>query len=366
MRRPILVVADCHIGNTGPFPGPTIAGLNSRCRQALGALAQVSQVAKRRGARDAISLGDFFDSARPEPAVIRAAQIALQRSGLRWHMLVGNHEQRTKREPGDNSLAPLAPVAESIADGAPRIVPLAELGVSFVVGSTSEEILGAIGSNPDRGPWYAFHAGIWDERHPPYMRETSAVSFEAIRELGIHALAGDWHEHLVFGEGAEKRALRLGRIGNGHAVQVGSLLPRGFGELGVERGVALLLVGEESFEVLPAPGPRFLRIELDELGAVVELDEVRSWGVYLEIEASTPEERDRAASALAAAEKAWPTRILGWRVRSIARAEGEVARVRRGETAEEAIAAFVRTSPEITAPRDEVLAHALGRFRVKR
>lgn len=365
-RPPILVVADCHIGNTGPFPGPMISGINARCRQALGALAEVSSVAKRRGARDAISLGDFFDSHRPEPAVIAAAQIALRRSGLRWHMLVGNHEQRSKREPGDNSLAPLAPVVETIVDGAPRAVPLKDLGVVLVVGSTSEEILGAIGSNPDRGPWYAFHAGIWDASHPPYMRE-NAVSFEAIRKLGIHALAGDWHEHAVFGAGAAKRAHRLGRIGNGYAVQVGSLLPQGFGELGPERGVALLLLDEdeEQIEVIRAPGPRFIRIQLEELAEVVRM--VSAWGVYVEVEASTIEERDEAAARLAAVALAHPTRILGWRVRTTARVDGgAVARVRRGETAEAAIESFVRASPEITAPRDEVLAHALARYRQRR
>lgn len=352
---PVLVVADVHLGNVGPMGGPVVGGLNQRCREILAALEDACERARAAGAREAISLGDFFDSHQPEPQVIRAAQIALERSGLAWSLLVGNHEQRTE-ERGDNALAPLAPVARAwIVDGPAGTIFETER-YALVVGS-GEAALEAMRTYPRRrSVFFGIHAGLWDDDFPKHLRESQgAISVESLRGEKLRVLAGDWHEQRSWG----------------FATQIGALLPRNFGELGVDRGTFALvrwagLGSRFVVDRMRSTGPRFVQcvgagsVE-PEIGAAASI----GCAVRVELVSTSAEESAAMVAEIAASSAAHPGTVLGWRVRRERVApSAEVSSFRKGETAERAISSFVRSAPEIEdSDRGGLLADALARWR---
>ena len=104
----ILVLGDTHIGNHIQFGGETVEGLNRRCKEIINAIRLTVEEAKRdHGVTDVLQIGDFFDNARPNFAVLCAAMELIKSSGLRWHIIAGNHDRA-----GFNAPCSISPLGE--------------------------------------------------------------------------------------------------------------------------------------------------------------------------------------------------------------------------------------------------------------
>lgn len=92
----ILVLGDTHIHNHQAMGGPVINGINSRCRDIVRSILAV--VAKEKP--DAVvQLGDFFDVAKPPPAVLDLAMQIITKTKVPWYILAGNHDISTLGAP---------------------------------------------------------------------------------------------------------------------------------------------------------------------------------------------------------------------------------------------------------------------------
>lgn len=92
----ILVLGDTHIHNHQAMGGPVVDGINSRCRDIVRSILAV--VAKEKP--DAVvQLGDFFDVAKPPPAVLDLAMQMITKTDVPWYILAGNHDISTLGAP---------------------------------------------------------------------------------------------------------------------------------------------------------------------------------------------------------------------------------------------------------------------------
>jgi hypothetical protein len=265
----VYVIADVHLANHKRHGGQVVAGLNDRCRAVLATLTVAA--AKARAARaPLLVLGDLFDSARPEPQVIAAAQQALK--GVECYCLTGNHEA-VSTAPGDHSLAPLHgfDMIEVVEQSTVQTVQ--DVDVVFVPhrpGKASEWLRAGVEEAVDRArrggyglgrrpAVLAAHLGIRDSGTPPWLRDSpGSVDVKELaglcREHGIAAaLAGDWHDR------------RCWVVDGIEIMQVGALAPTGFDNPGMDGYGTLASFdpakpsgGLIDFEVLP--GPRFIKL----------------------------------------------------------------------------------------------------------
>ena len=99
----ILVLGDLHVHNHQAMGGTITNGLNARCRDLIRSIKTV--IADNQP--DAIvQLGDFFDTAKPIPAVYTAAFELIASSKVPWYILAGNHDISTLGSP--SAIRPLA------------------------------------------------------------------------------------------------------------------------------------------------------------------------------------------------------------------------------------------------------------------
>ena len=303
-----MFIADVHLGNIGPFGGEVVAGLNARCRMTLGALQAAVEIGKKNGVTRIVSLGDFFDSSDTPPQVVAAAQTViadLQLSGrpLEWIFLCGNHEMGSAA-PYDNSLEPLSPLAKIVRPGWSLRLGDLDLRPYAKDLSTLEPF--------EPGVVGCLHAGIYDESFPPYAKgQADAISVARLRELGATKLvAGNWHKPMRWGERDGSTPKRLGVEWD--FLQVGSLVPKNFGELGPDYGrVAIYRDGK--FGVVEVPGPRFARVS-SEKELAQEIESMHNDGCFLLVEwvASGEDGRETATEVLS--RDALSNVVRAWRV----------------------------------------------------
>ncbi len=92
----ILIIGDTHIHNHQAMGGTVTDGINQRCMDIVRSILTV--VARERP--DAIvQLGDFFDVAKPPPAVIDLAMQMIKQTRVPWYILAGNHDIGTLGAP---------------------------------------------------------------------------------------------------------------------------------------------------------------------------------------------------------------------------------------------------------------------------
>lgn len=264
----ISFLADCHLANHRRFGGPTTAGLNARCRAVLEVLRAARDRSKALRA-PLVSLGDLFDSARPEPQVTSAAQEAL--SGVEAYALLGNHEMVSTAE-GDHALGPLdgydlIEVVET--DELMTVGDVDLLFVPFRPGRAEDWLPGAIEkadysleySTPKgRARVLCIHLGIRDASTPPWLKDAhDSVPIEMLRALAKEhrldaVVAGNWHS---------RRQWSFDEV---EIMQIGALVPTGFDNEGLI-GYGTLAsfdpnrpIGERlAYEELV--GPRFLKLQ---------------------------------------------------------------------------------------------------------
>lgn len=258
----LCFVADAHLANFSQHGGPLEAGINARCRLALDVLGRATAFAKKEACDALVVCGDLFDSHRPEPPIIAAAQRAL--ANLPTVLILGNHEMHSAA-PGDNALAPMAPVAEVVEE--PRVVQIGGvelLCVPFGLADAAREVPALVrkhfkrcrGKGPAR--LLAMHYGLSDANSPPWLlgpgeQVPAADLLAAMGERGIDwGFAGHWHRTETYSQ----RILDHGPA----VVQLGALVPRGWQDEGTEYGRAAIWADGDTFlhRTVWFGGPRFL------------------------------------------------------------------------------------------------------------
>jgi hypothetical protein len=257
-------IADLHLANHRMFGGVYTAGLNERARAIARAIRQAADVV---GENDSLLvLGDVFDSDTPSPALISAAQQALEGSNV--HVIKGNHDM-SSTDPGHNACAPLA--GHCVVEEAPHVLlaDKAGLTVGLMVPFATpvrDAILAALAIAKKNASWRAAtqrlvfgHWGIAAPDDPPYLREAhDAIDASDLADLCfMHDVcgvaAGNWHKRRQFGHARGDKFVSL--------LQVGSLAPTGFDNPGWEGygTVASWNAQKKSWQYRELPGPRFLR-----------------------------------------------------------------------------------------------------------
>lgn len=256
------VVADAHVGNHARNGGPIEAGLNRRGRESVAVLESAVVAARDLGAPRFVVAGDLFHSRRPEPAVIRAVQDALDAAGqsMKVVLVPGNHDMLDATAArGNTAMAPLVDVADTIATEPCWSGPI--LLVPFHGTKPMSEFLGVVLEGQTRGPgkpksFLVTHVGLYDEKGaaPWQRRARDGMSAEAM----LLAMAGGNFCTSVVGNYHEHRHWSRKGI---TAIQAGTLCPASHGDGGLaDRGLMILLREDGTWEKVEVPGPRFLTI----------------------------------------------------------------------------------------------------------
>lgn len=270
----IVAIADAHLGNHRRFGGTVRGGINERGHLTIKALRHAADRALELEVDALVSCGDFFDVARPEPAIVTAAQRAVER--VPFVALLGNHEMGEVVHvdagwvPGDEhaadatALGPLAPIATVV--GAPRSIAVGDVDLLMIPFgyAIDDATIDAIDGrrDPARTRVLCIHAGVRDEDTAFFLRDaTDAIDMLKLDQLcrthEIDAvLAGNWHNARSW----------VGPVSSAKIVQIGALAPTGFGEEGDGYGWMAVLQtgGPERVQIRRerVPGPRFRTVDM--------------------------------------------------------------------------------------------------------
>jgi len=89
----VLFLGDTHFHNHRYEGGEMVSGVNRRCRELLSSVERtVALAVSKHGVEDVVQVGDYFDQCRPPAPVVEACIRMMKASGLRWHLLRGNHD----------------------------------------------------------------------------------------------------------------------------------------------------------------------------------------------------------------------------------------------------------------------------------
>lgn len=247
----VAFLADLHLGNLRRFGGPTVGGVNRRCRHVLDALEAAVALIAARGADALVVCGDVFDTSRPAPQVIAAAQGVLAELKCRKYLIVGNHDLESL-QPGDHALGPMAAAGdvEVVAGTAAvvrRVGGVELVMVPFTPGKAPDTIRASlVAGTRAAGPVSAqmpglvprvlcVHAGVRrpEDRAPWMLEADDALSSSELqriaREVGARAaVAGNWHT-------MRKRDTSAHYADGGvDWLQVGALAPTGWDNSGMD------------------------------------------------------------------------------------------------------------------------------------
>lgn len=115
--RTVMIVGDTHIHNHQSMGGPYNNGINRRCEDILRVLATHIH---RHKPGVIFQLGDFFDNAKPTPAVYYAAMKLIQSTQAEWHILAGNHDIASFDAP--SAVRPLAQLSNVHVYETPTVI----------------------------------------------------------------------------------------------------------------------------------------------------------------------------------------------------------------------------------------------------
>lgn len=366
MGLKLAAVADCHVGNHRRFGGGVESSINARCRAVLEVFSAAVSRAIARECDTFLVAGDLLDTARPEPQILAALQQHMRRGvegGLRFILLVGNHEQ-VSTAPGDHVLGPFAPYATIVER--PTLVHRGAgsdvLCVPFQPGHAREWLRAAVestlassgqegGSSAGRPLLLAVHLGIRDAKTAPWLAGApDSIDVDLLQEIcfdnGItHVVAGNWHDRRQWNFARGDRAL--------HVLQLGALAPTGWDNPGLY-GYGTLGYWEERkaqqklrFEELP--GPRFVKVHTDdELQQFIDENEDAQCALYVS-QIADPTDVPSTLARLRELSKACKIsesfEVLPDQAVAQAQAREAAEKARSSKTLAEALDAFVKRMP---------------------
>lgn len=194
MSRSFLVIGDTHIHNFQSMGGRVVDGINERCMDIICSLQTLIVEAKAKGATDVAQLGDFFDNAKPSPAVLDIAMELIRNSGLDWYILSGNHDLSSFNAP--TAIRPLQHLPNVRIFEQPAMTYLDGDVLAFIPycslkGHEAVEMYKK--KCGDREVDYAFlHYGVENEQHvgPDYV--------DVDRTMNVSNLSFHGHEHTEY------------------------------------------------------------------------------------------------------------------------------------------------------------------------
>lgn len=326
----IAVTADLHIGNHSAFAGETWGRMNARCQRQLALVEQSIAAAVDEGADIYVAAGDIFDNDNPYPDQVAAlGEICVKwRDRIRIVLLVGNHDQHST-EPNDHALAPLRFIVEVVET--PTLIKNGLPSVLLVPWGYDAEKL------EQRADVVIAHHGIADdETHPAKAAGKTVKYAKAIQAWMAQAktslyLAGDWHEHRVWGP----------------VVQIGALAPvnwtnRAYVPNTTDPYGSLIIIGPYpgGWKRIVLKGPRFMKASSLEEAKLLK-SRATAEGMTPYIDLDTIEENEL------------PSELVGYvRPPSVVRAKeaavnASARQVLQETTQEEALAAWVAASASI-------------------
>jgi DNA repair exonuclease SbcCD nuclease subunit len=315
----------------------------------------------------------MFDTSRPSPQVIAAAQEAIEDEEIEKVLMVGNHD-KSSTEGGDHALGPMRPMPSRLVQF-PELVTIGDvdlLCIPFMPGPAKtwfEAAVAKIAQGSKRKRVLAFHLGIEDSGTPSYLRGApDSIHVDIVRKVMRdhsigYAFCGNWHN---------RQDWSLNNTDEREVVQCGTLIPTGFDNPGRDHYGFLHVFdmnerGEMSAEAIEIPGPRFLILK-DEIGkrteAAAMIDELNAEGHTVYVKWKTTAKLRPEIAALCAG---WQNDglIKGWEIaidadESVDKAARKAAKkARKAENLAEALAKFVQALPlEEGIDRAEVLSRA--------
>ena len=319
-------IADIHLANHRMFGGLHKAGLNERAQNIAACMRRAADIAT---ADDKLLvLGDVFDTDTPAPALICAAQMALEGSNV--HVTKGNHDM-SSADPGHNACAPLA--GHCRVEEFPTVLLADKTGMTAGVvvpfaTPVRETILAALVVAKAAPEWRAAqqrlifgHWGIASPNDPPYLRDArDAIGAEELADLCFAAdvcgvAAGNWHKRRQFEFSKNERSVKL--------LQVGGLAPTGFDNPGwVGYGtVASWNAAKATWQYRELPGPRFLR----HMPTLAEIEEHAGCQVYVRVDGTHEEQAGLLAQLIKLPLDGRQTRVTSAEKMATARASAKAA-----------------------------------------
>jgi predicted phosphodiesterase len=179
----ILILGDTHIHNHQAMGGPVIDGINSRCRDIV---RSILTVAAREEPDAIVQLGDFFDVAKPPPAVIDLAMQMIRQTNVPWYILAGNHDVGTLGAP--TAIRPLGHLPKVTIFEEPAMFMIGTLdcmAIPYCSLSAKEAVNKAMETGGVPAMFFA-HYGLANDGH-------SGPDYIDLRPVGCYAFHG--HEH---------------------------------------------------------------------------------------------------------------------------------------------------------------------------
>jgi hypothetical protein len=225
--------------------GPVVDGINSRCRDIVRSILTVVQEEKP---DSIVQLGDFFDVAKPPPAVLDLAMRMIRKTEVPWYILAGNHDISTIGAP--TAIRPLSHLPNVRIFEEPEFFELHGkkcLAVPYCSLSAKDAVNRAFTLDKTTLPDYAFlHYGLAFESHmgPDYIDLGIARDRPMMMCLAFHG-----HDHCGYWDEDNLN------------VNVGSFAELRFGELELTDSCYLLYTEEperNSRQRIKPIGPMFL------------------------------------------------------------------------------------------------------------
>lgn len=295
MSRTLAFVADLHMANHRAQGGPWESGLNTRGRLTVDVFGNALSLAEAHEVDRMIVLGDVFDTTKPTPQLIAAAQqMVNHHHGLEIRIIRGNHDMEST-DLGDHALGPLGALRDvkvyeqpdlEILPGNPMVTfeqpGLDILYVPFEPGPAHEwlpmRVQGLMNSRSTEvvtARVLCIHLGIYDSTMLGGVdgqwisKAHDAVSLEQLAKICFQhritaVFAGNWHSRRVWNVKEDKTGRRV------TVVQAGTLCPTGWDNPGLEGygSVTLVTFGNDgSLHNLThpeVPGPRFVNVKSEE------------------------------------------------------------------------------------------------------
>ncbi len=359
----VAVIADVHLGNHRIHGGEKTAGLNDRAWATLSVLeAAVAHAVKRKV--PLVIAGDLFDDVKTPPQLLAfTGQILAPARDAGVVALLGNHDQASDAEK-DNSISPLACAGVEVAQRPSAHWGGHVLAVPFLKGSPFLDCFNATRPLLESPGAVFGHAGIWDSKAPSYLQGSGEsvhidALFAAMAERGTKAaVLGDWHAH------------RSWSRGGAHAAQCGALVPTGWdnpsesvramgGPQDPYGSVVIVDTETGEWEREVVPGPRFFTTRDTsipaQLAEVLEDDPSPLWRFHVRLLVS-PDAIGQADTLVSPMRSDQLTVDVLADEKDVAKRLGEAAvSVRRADTFDDALRAYVSTAPYEGADRSAVL-----------
>ena len=251
-----LFVGDAHVGNHVRLGGARVAGINERCAQHVAALEEAAALASGMGAAVVLA-GDLLDKATSSPQVVAAAMGALRGAAHGSVVCLGNHDRVSSAE-GDHGLAPLLYQEGVRIVASPTTVEMPDgLRVGVLPYSPTNRrgwLLEAVGELDGRVDALVAHCGVEHSRANQHL--VGGADAAPVREIQkacsmVGAKGAFFGHHHVPWDVLTK--------GAPFVIQLGALVPLGWGEQGPRYGGVWSWDGVGAPERTEIPGPRFYR-----------------------------------------------------------------------------------------------------------